>query len=172
VSDIESALTLANSLLGDVKTALFRNFRNLSMRAEANFSRLFNVMLPVQSPAQKINRLALTPNQHYNLRYPGPRRGALTIVTNVGAGCGGRGSVGRAGLVAGQALPVSDRGAQDERRCNRLRKRFGGRARSAKPLGEGSADGKTVWSWHPLLVSSRRRLWSAEPGLTGPFNRR
>jgi hypothetical protein len=29
---------------------------------------------------------------------------------------------------------VSDRGAQDERRCNRLRKRFGGRARSANLL--------------------------------------
>jgi hypothetical protein len=107
------------------------------MREKTNFLRPFSVMLPVQSPAQKINRFALAPNQHYNLRYPGPRRGALAIVTNVGAGCGGRGSVGRAGLVAGQALPVSDRGAQDERRCNRLRKRFGGRARSAKPLGEG-----------------------------------
>ena len=53
-------------------------------------------------PRAKINRFALTPNQHYNLRYPGPRRGALAIVTNVGAGCGGRGSVGRAGLIAGR----------------------------------------------------------------------
>jgi hypothetical protein len=25
-------------------------------------------------------------------------------------------------------------------------------------LCEGVADGKTVWSWHPLLVSSRRRF--------------
>ena len=30
-----------------------------------------------------------------NSRHPVPRRGALAIVTNVGTGCGGRGSVGR-----------------------------------------------------------------------------
>ena len=27
-----------------------------------------------------------------------------------------------------------------------------------------ATDGKTVWSWHPLLVSSRRRRCSAQPG--------
>src|SRR5687767_5569034 len=37
------------------------------------------------------------PNQIYIHRCPVPFRGALAIVTNVGAGCGGRGSVGRAG---------------------------------------------------------------------------
>jgi hypothetical protein len=36
------------------------------------------------------------PNHFYNPRHPVPIRGALAIVTNVGAGCGGRGSVGHA----------------------------------------------------------------------------
>ena len=27
------------------------------------------------------------------------------------------------------------------------------------------ADGEAVWSWHPLLVSSRRRFFRAQPGL-------
>jgi hypothetical protein len=34
------------------------------------------------------------------------------------------------------------------------------------------ADGKAVWSWHPLLVSSRRRFCSALPGLTKSSIRR
>ncbi|MEH2508155.1 hypothetical protein V1290_006966 [Bradyrhizobium sp. AZCC 1578] len=33
---------------------------------------------------------------------PSRRRGALAIVTNVGTGCGGRGSVGRVDVVAGR----------------------------------------------------------------------
>jgi len=56
----------------------------------------------------------------------------LAIVTNVGTGCGGRGSVGlkrnrRAGY------PVSGSRHADD---------------------SVEAYGKTVWSWHPLLVSS------------------
>jgi hypothetical protein len=63
-------------------------------------------------------------------------RGALAIVTNVGMGCGGRGSVGRA-LDSQGGFPVSDYSAQTN---------------------DVAAYGKTVWSWHPLLVSSRRRF--------------
>jgi hypothetical protein len=40
----------------------------------------------------------------------------LAIVTNVGTGCGGRGSVGRVKVFAGR-LSVSGHGAQDDRRC-------------------------------------------------------
>jgi hypothetical protein len=58
------------------------------------------------------------------------------IVTDVGMGCGGRGSVGRVDVIAGRVLLVSDQGAQTN---------------------GAFADGKTVWSWHPLLVSSWRR---------------
>src|SRR6476620_10847247 len=28
------------------------------------------------------------------------------------------------------------------------------------------ADGEAVWSWHPLLMSSLRRFWQAQPGAT------
>jgi len=58
----------------------------------------------------------------------------LAIVVNVGAGCGGRGSVGHETESQG-GLPVSD----DSMRTNGA-----------------EAYGKTKWSWHPLLVSSRR----------------
>jgi hypothetical protein len=35
-------------------------------------------------------------NQTYNFRRPGPKEGRIMIVSYVGQGCGGRGSVGRA----------------------------------------------------------------------------
>ena len=52
--------------------------------------------------------------------HPVPVRGALAIVTNVGAGCGGRGSVGRVVVFAGRAL-VRERTqrADDWRGCVR-----------------------------------------------------
>ena len=48
-----------------------------------------------QAPLLKIFLFPSTPNQLYKCRVLS-RRGALAIVTNVGAGCGGRGSVGYA----------------------------------------------------------------------------
>src|SRR5258708_7847438 len=59
------------------------------------------------SPAlfAKIFRLTRLANQNYTSRHPVPGRGALAIVTNVGAGCGGRGSVAReTGLRGGLCL--------------------------------------------------------------------
>lgn len=53
-------------------------------------------------------------------------------------GCGGRGSVRRADVIAGQALA-----------CERS---------EARETNGVVADGEAVWFWHPLLVSSRRRL--------------
>jgi hypothetical protein len=42
------------------------------------------------------------PKSHLELSHPGPREGRIMIVTDVGAGCGGRGSVERAmGLQGG-----------------------------------------------------------------------
>jgi hypothetical protein len=51
--------------------------------------------LPCPVSDAKIFRFVTDPNHPYNSRHPVPRRGALAIVTNVGAGCGGRGSVRR-----------------------------------------------------------------------------
>ena len=56
--------------------------------------------------------------------HPVPKRGALAIVTNVGMGCGGRGSVGRVIAVAGRFY-VSDRAARGRTALQRLRQDFG-----------------------------------------------
>jgi hypothetical protein len=70
-------------------------------------------------------------------RIPPRCRGALRpIVTKREAGCGGRGSVGR-DRVAGRTNLVS--------------------GIEARKTNGAEAYGKSVWSWHPLLVSSRRR---------------
>src|SRR5439155_26892205 len=60
-----------------------------------DFRQQLQADLPRPAPYAKIIRFAATPNHPYNSRHPVPRRGALAIVTNVGAGCGGRGSVRR-----------------------------------------------------------------------------
>ena len=65
------------------------------LRQCAIFSSNFKLICPVQSRSQKYSASRQTPNHPYNSRHPVPRRGALAIVTNVGAGCGGRGSVRR-----------------------------------------------------------------------------
>ena len=44
----------------------------------------------------KIFRFAAHPNHRYIHRHPVPHEGRFAIVTNVGTGCGGRGSVERA----------------------------------------------------------------------------
>src|SRR5258705_12475479 len=76
-------------------------------------------------------------NQSYKSRHPGPQEGRIAIVTNVGPGCGGRESAGRVMRIAGRVS----------------RERF----RACQTNGA-VAYGKTVWSWHPWLVSSRRRF--------------
>ena len=49
----------------------------------------------------------------------------MAIVTNVGAGCGGRGSVGRAMCSQGELNLMSGHAAPDERRLNALAGNFG-----------------------------------------------
>ena len=60
------------------------------------------------------------------------------IVTKRGMGCGGRGSVGRASV----------RRAGWRKTCERS---------NGAQTNEVVAYGKIVWSWHPLLMSNRRR---------------
>jgi len=80
--------------------------------------------------------------------HPVPKRGALAIVTNVGMGCGGRGSVGRVIAIAGRFY-VSDHAARGRTALQRLRQDFGPAARgrrrdwwrllrTAKPCGPGT----------------------------------
>jgi hypothetical protein len=60
-----------------------------------DFRQEFQRDLPCPASPAKIYRFAQDPNHPYNSRHPVPVEGALAIVTNVGAGRGGRGSVGR-----------------------------------------------------------------------------
>jgi hypothetical protein len=58
------------------------------------------------------------------------------------------------GLIAGR-LSVSDRTRADERRCPRFHQCLAGCAHAGEfSQAKAAADGKAVWSWHPLLVSS------------------
>ncbi|MEH2572559.1 hypothetical protein V1272_001894 [Bradyrhizobium sp. AZCC 1708] len=82
----------------------------------------------------------------------------MAIVTNVGTGCGGRGSVGRVDVVAGRFCRERTQRA-GRTALKRLRPNFGRHALGgSESLAEEAAYGKTVWSWHPWLVSSWRRF--------------
>jgi hypothetical protein len=59
------------------------------------FAEPFQRDLACPVPASKIFRFRRRANHLYKLAPSCPERGALAIVTNVGTGCGGRGSVGR-----------------------------------------------------------------------------
>jgi hypothetical protein len=111
--------------------------------AIVKFLSRFNVFHPWGKSAKSCQVLSVKiflfsedPNHFTSIAIPF-RRGALAIVTNVGTGCGGRGSFG----------------AQGDRRAGFARERL-----TARKTNGADAYGKTVWSWHPLLVSSRRRF--------------
>jgi hypothetical protein len=112
--------------------------------------------LPRPASTAKIFRFVKDPNHPYNSCHPVLRRGALAIVTNVGTGCGGRGSVG-ARSVSRAGFRERARRA-DERRLNAFARSLAGGTGWLNGLVEEAAYGKTVWSWHPWLVSSWRRL--------------
>jgi len=115
----------------------------------------------------------LTPHPNH-LYVPSPSRPTQRGVGHRherGTGCGGRGSVGRVSWLQGGLSSVSERSAQTTGANIRMNP-------SAKPAAPGealwakpgkAAYGKTVWSRHPLLVSSRRR--SVDPtGSEQSFN--
>ena len=93
--------------------------RSFGLRPQTNLLNAIKLMLSVQSRPQKYSRFR-HPQISATNTASHPSRGALAIVTNVGMGCGGRGSVGRAGVIAGLAFGLRERsaGAQDERRCS------------------------------------------------------
>jgi hypothetical protein len=86
------------------------------------------------SPFRKNNSLPDHPKSPLEIPPSHPSRGADRDRHGRGVGCGGRGSVRREKLFAGR-LSVSEHGAQDD---------------------DVAAYGKTVWSWHPWLMSSCR----------------
>jgi hypothetical protein len=92
---------------------------------------------PVQLRLQKYFRSSLTQITSISPAVP-PHRGAYRDRHGRGMGCGGRGSVWHVRGSQGELNLVSGR-----RACGRQML---------------FADGKAVWSWHPLLVLNLRRL--------------
>jgi hypothetical protein len=68
-------------------------------------SKSFQADLPGPVPREKRIRFSPDPNQSYNSCHPGPQEGRIAIVTDVGSGCGGRESAGRAMRIAGRVFP-------------------------------------------------------------------
>ena len=104
------------------------------VRAKSIFRNGFNVIFPVQS--RRINTPVRDyPNHPYNSPHPVPVEGRWPS-SRRGAGCGGRGSVGRAVVFAGRAsVRERTQRADDRRQC--LAEPLGevGRLRTAKPCG-------------------------------------
>ena len=106
---------------------------SFGLRAQANLLNAIKLVLSVQSYPKKYSRFrhpqisATNTSSH-------PSRGALAIVTNVGMGCGGRGSVGRERDRRAKSFGLRERssGAQDERRSSLASQNFGGGALSGE----------------------------------------
>ena len=114
------------------------------MRANRKFSRAINVILPVQSLLAKIFRFRRRANHLYRFARLGPHEGRIAIVTDVGHEMRWtRQRRARKGSQGGSLLTCEQ-----------------SKARGRQML---LADGKSVWSWHPLLVSS----WRRQVGPTG-----
>jgi hypothetical protein len=117
------------------------------MRDRANFSNAINLICPVQyffSPP---------PNQPYNPARSGPPRGAYRD---------------RHGRWAGNAVDAAAPAALI---------RIAGRAlacerSAARQTKDAEAYGKSVWFWHPWLVSNRWRFSQSQPGFAKPSIRR
>jgi hypothetical protein len=93
------------------------------------------------APFAKIFPFSADPNHFYIHHRLVPIRGAVARRHERGAGCGGRESVRRCQGMAG--------------RVDKPRELTNG-----TQTNDALADGEAVWFWHPLLVSSSRRLVS------------
>ena len=122
---------------------------SFALRAQPNFLNAIKLMLSVQSYPKKYSRFR-HPQISTTNTASHPSRGALAIVTNVGMGCGGRGSVGRERDRRAKSFGLRERaGAQDERRCSPASQKFRrgctirqsigeDGSRTAKPCGPGT----------------------------------
>ena len=82
-------------------------------------------------------------NQRYSIVIPPDCRGASAIVTNVG----------RDAVDAAAPVPISVAGRDEPRE-----RKSGGQTNGVE------AYGKTVWSWHPLLMPSQLEVFSNSTG--------
>jgi hypothetical protein len=117
--------------------------------------------LPCPALSSKIFSFPPDPNHLHVRRRPTPHEGRIAIVTDAGRDAVDAAASGaRSDRRAGSHEPVSDQSAQTNGAASGFAKAKARRA-GTKP-GEASwrrrvADGKAVWFWHPLLVSSWRR---------------
>jgi hypothetical protein len=137
----------SHRLLPHQRSSIPRMASHGALRPNTDFLNRINLIPPVQTPSEKYS--ASLPTQIISISPPSrSSRGALAIVTNVGAGCGGRGSVGRADAVAGR-FSVSDPGARTNDVASvftnasadvhmPLRPPGEDRSRTAKPCGPGT----------------------------------
>ena len=126
-----------------------------------------NLLTRVSSPFLKKSRFSADPNQFLEVSPSRPERGALAIVTNVGMGCGGRGSVGRVMKSQGGLRLVSDRRARRRTMKSRTVKPCGPGTRCWCQVGGGFASptgsGKTV---NPPMTVTRRIRRRGERGIS------
>ena len=112
--------------------------------------------LPRPASPAKIFRFVSTANHPYNARHPVPEEGRWPSSRTLGrvavdAAASGAGGVRRA------VIRERTRRA-DERRLNAFARSLVGGTGWPNGLAEEAAYGKTVWFWHPWLVSSWRRF--------------
>ncbi len=102
------------------------NDDGIVVRARRKLLKRINVICPVQSPLQKYFASPVGQIISTNSRHPTPPEGRIAIVTDVGEGCGGRGSVLRAtGSQGGSMRPVSGHQASGREMLQRTAKSCG-----------------------------------------------
>jgi hypothetical protein len=112
----------------------------------------------VSSPVSKNIPLSLLPKSILEAPPSRPTEGRLAIVTDAGRDAVDAVALGAQAVIAGQVYPVSDQPARGRTALKRLRQNFDGRHMAGRSVWLGiAAYGEVVWSWHPLLMSSRRR---------------
>jgi hypothetical protein len=113
--------------------------------------------LPCPVSVAKIFRFATDPNHSYNSRHPVPREGRWPSSRTLGRVAVDAAASGAKGV---RRAVIRERSTARRRTAlKRLRQIFGWPALGwLKFLAEEAAYGKTVWSWRPWLVSSRRRF--------------
>jgi hypothetical protein len=124
----------------------------IPLRQNGDFPKSFNVICPVQSPRGKNSSCSVGQIKTISLAVSSQREGRWPSSRTLGR----------------DAVDAAASGARRDRRVGRkaCERSTGAQTNDAK------AYGKTVWSWHPLLVSSRRRFSRAQPGATKPSIRR
>ena len=96
-----------------------------------------------------------------------PERGALAIVTNVGMGCGGRGSVGRVIAIAGRFY-VSDHAARGRTALQRLRQDFDRLHAGGGGIGGGCRVRQSRVVLAPVAGVKLAEVVRAQPGFDQP----